>query len=173
MLPRLAKPYRQCRKWCRVNALSRIKISVTTALIVCTRALLNPTALGVSVICLNAEGKVLLVRTRLGAGWSLPGGGVSRGEAPMAAAVRELQEETGHSGGSAASLFGIYTKRVLFATNHIAVYRVDGGEIDFKPNFEIREVCWADPMALPADTYQGTRHRLAELAGAVPQRAYW
>lgn len=43
-----------------------------------------------------ADGKVLLVKSWLGAGeWSLPGGGLHQHELPAAGAVRELEEETG------------------------------------------------------------------------------
>ncbi len=40
--------------------------------------------------------KVLVMKSWLGPGdWSLPGGGVHRGEAPELAAIREVEEETG------------------------------------------------------------------------------
>ena len=43
-----------------------------------------------------AEGKVLVVRGWLGNGkWVLPGGGLHKGEDPMAGVLRELYEETG------------------------------------------------------------------------------
>ncbi len=40
------------------------------------------------------EGKLLLVRERGAKHWSLPGGGMKKGEAPVEAAARELDEET-------------------------------------------------------------------------------
>ena len=40
------------------------------------------------------DGKLLLVRERGAKYWSLPGGGMKKGEAPIAAAIRELDEET-------------------------------------------------------------------------------
>ncbi len=44
----------------------------------------------------TSDDKVLLVRTWFSQQlWSLPGGGVDRGEAPSYAAVREVHEETG------------------------------------------------------------------------------
>lgn len=43
-----------------------------------------------------AEGKTLLQRSSFGhQRWSIPGGGVDRNEKPVAAAVRELEEEVG------------------------------------------------------------------------------
>lgn len=50
----------------------------------------------VRVIVINEKMEVLLVRGVISDGkWSLPGGGVARGERPAAAARRELLEETG------------------------------------------------------------------------------
>ena len=53
---------------------------------------------GCRVLAADGAGHVLLVRHSYGSGtWMLPGGGISRGEAPLAAAQRELTEETGLS----------------------------------------------------------------------------
>jgi len=50
----------------------------------------------VRVLILNDEKEVLLVRNWLGHQmWSLPGGGIKRGETPAEAAAREVYEETG------------------------------------------------------------------------------
>ncbi len=51
---------------------------------------------GVRVLAFDADGRVLLIRHSYGSGsWMLPGGGIGRGEPPLAAAGRELREETG------------------------------------------------------------------------------
>lgn len=51
---------------------------------------------GVSVIVTNIGGDVLLLKHSYGpAVWSLPGGGLARGEDPMDAARREVREELG------------------------------------------------------------------------------
>ena len=51
---------------------------------------------GCRVLAFDSAGRVLLVRHSYGSGaWLLPGGGIARGEAPLAAAQRELTEETG------------------------------------------------------------------------------
>lgn len=48
------------------------------------------------VLVFNENGEILLLRGVISNGkWSLPGGGVEKGESAQAAAARELQEETG------------------------------------------------------------------------------
>jgi 8-oxo-dGTP diphosphatase len=41
------------------------------------------------------DGEILVLRSSYRQGWSLPGGGIARGENARAAAVRELREEIG------------------------------------------------------------------------------
>lgn len=51
---------------------------------------------GAHAIIVNTEGKVLLLKRTYGDfGWSLPGGGVERGETIHQALIRECQEELG------------------------------------------------------------------------------
>ena len=60
------------------------------------------TRVGGYALCTDDEGRVLLARLSaieidVGA-WTLPGGGIQFGDHPDAAAVRELEEETGYVG---------------------------------------------------------------------------
>jgi hypothetical protein len=74
---------------------------------------------------------------------------------------------------SVVAFFGLYTRKVGWTTNVIAVYRVPGAEIDFKPGLEISEIVRVDPRAPPGDTAAGTRRRLAEFTGQAPVSTYW
>lgn len=56
----------------------------------------KPALAGVRVIALDGDDRVLLVRHAYGSGkWMPAGGGLRRGEDPLAAALRELAEEAG------------------------------------------------------------------------------
>ena len=112
------------------------------------RGLWSPTSLGVAAAVYDAEGRVLLVRQRYTAGWRLPGGGVGRGEPPQEAILRELAEEVGLVGG-AARFFALYTRKAGWATAVVALYSIDGAAVNFRPNLEIRDACFADPLAPP------------------------
>ena len=51
---------------------------------------------GCRVLAFDDAGRILLIRHSYGSGnWMLPGGGIARGEDPLAAALRELAEEVG------------------------------------------------------------------------------
>ena len=60
------------------------------------------TRVGAYAICLDDDGRILLCHLSPsvlpGEVWTLPGGGLEFGEAPSAAVVRELSEESGYDG---------------------------------------------------------------------------
>jgi 8-oxo-dGTP pyrophosphatase MutT (NUDIX family) len=120
---------------------------------------------GAAAAVFDSQGRVLLVKHRYTPGWRLPGGGVGRGEPPQRAVMRELAEEVGLSGGS-AEFFGLYVRKAGWATVAVALYRVRGAEVNFRPSLEIKEICYADPLALPEGCTTATRNRLKELGGA-------
>jgi 8-oxo-dGTP pyrophosphatase MutT (NUDIX family) len=57
--------------------------------------LARPRLRGCRMIALDGAGRVLLIRQSYGSGnWLTPGGGLRRGDDPVAGALRELREET-------------------------------------------------------------------------------
>ena len=144
-----------------------------TRLLVTLKALASPVALGACAVVSDTEGRVLLVRHSYQTGWHLPGGGVAAGEPPAQGAMRELREEIGLLRSEPPELIGIFTRRIGWATNVIALYRVRGAEIAFKPSLEIREIARIDPAQPPPGTVPGARRRLAEFTGQAPQSPFW
>jgi 8-oxo-dGTP pyrophosphatase MutT (NUDIX family) len=139
---------------------------------VLARSMISPSILGVSGAVFDGEGRVLLVRHSYIRGWHLPSGGVGRGEHPDAAIRRELAEEVGLSGGTIRSA-GFYARKAGWVSAPVAFYRVDEAVVNFRPNLEVRAICFADPLAPPPGTAQGTLRRLAELAGKAEISPYW
>lgn len=136
------------------------------------RAFVTPSVFGVAGAVYDEQRRVLLVRQRYTWGWRLPGGGVDRGEPAQTAVLRELREEVGLSGGT-AELFGIYNRPAGWASNVVALYRVTGASVNFKPSLEILEICYADPANPPPDCSAATLRRLKELAGRSQTDLHW
>jgi 8-oxo-dGTP pyrophosphatase MutT (NUDIX family) len=151
--------------------LARVAADATFRLFMTVRALLSPTAMGVAGAVIDDRGRILLVKHRYNPGWRLPGGGVNRGEPVRDAVLRELREEVGLTGGT-AEFFGLYVRRAGWATAVIAVYRIHGAQVNFRPNLEIREICYAEPGTPLEGCTQAARKRLMELAGAELS-PYW
>jgi 8-oxo-dGTP pyrophosphatase MutT (NUDIX family) len=137
------------------------------------KALWSPVALGVHALIIDADGKVLLARHSYMKGWSLPGGGVGRGEPPLTALRRELREEIGSVTSAEPELIGMYSRRAGWATNVVLLYKLDNASVVFTPNIEVREILFVDPKSPPPGTSAGTRRRLAEFASKAPPALTW
>jgi ADP-ribose pyrophosphatase YjhB (NUDIX family) len=136
---------------------------------------LRPLSLGVRVVALLPDDRVVLVRHGYLPGWYLPGGGVDPGETMRAAARRELAEETGYVAG-APTLFGVYHNARVSRRNHIGLY-VDRAAMApaaaRRPDWEIVEIGAFPLAALPEGTTEATRRRLAEVVAGVPASETW
>ena len=143
------------------------------ALSLLLRAYRTPVCLGTNAIVELATGNVVLVRHRYMPGLCFPGGGVLSGEVPADAVIRELEEEVGLVRFDPPELFSLYTRKVGWTTNLIALYRVKNAVVDFKPNVEIAEIVETDPREPPPDTTPATRRRLAEFTGMALISAMW
>jgi 8-oxo-dGTP pyrophosphatase MutT (NUDIX family) len=95
----------------------------------------------------DAQGRVLVLRSRYSGDWQLPGGGVERRETVEQAVRRECREELSRR-LTEARLLGIVP--VLHGLTHIALYqaRLDPGPILISD--EHTEFCYLARAALPA-----------------------
>lgn len=156
-----------------LNRVRSFASSVGFGAMMAVKALVSPVALGASALIVDRSGKVLLARHSYMKGWSLPGGGVGRGEPPATALLRELAEEIGSVRGDTPELIGVFSRRSGWVTNVVLLYRLANAEVDFTPNFEVREVQFVDPVNPPPGTTAGTRRRLAEFVNTAPPSLSW
>lgn len=99
----------------------------------------------VNVVAVTPDGYIVLVRQfRFGLdafSLELPGGVIEKGEEPVAAAVRELREETGYGGGT-VRLLGSVQPNPAIQNNRCHFVLVDGAvptsPIDWDPDEEIQ-----------------------------------
>jgi 8-oxo-dGTP pyrophosphatase MutT (NUDIX family) len=116
---------------------------------------------------LVCDGEVLLVRHSYGPKrWEMPGGGVKRGEEPLAALRRELLEELGLEISAAVAL-GIRSGPGRVSAHRTHLYRVDLPSRAVRADpVEIVEARWCDPNVPPRPLGSLVREtlRLAGLA---------
>ncbi|WP_059170400.1 NUDIX hydrolase [Bacillus sp. FJAT-27445] len=97
-------------------------------------------------LIVNEENRVLMVKNE-GAGWTLPGGAVEKGETLTTALIREVMEETGlvvEAGRLLAVNEAFRPDRgshVLFFTFQV---KVTGGKVSILHPDEIEELKWVD-----------------------------
>ncbi len=116
---------------------------------------------GVSVVITNLTGDVLLLKHSYGADvWSLPGGGLGRGEDPLEAARREVREEL-RMELARIELIGTLNE-TLSGSPHTA--HIFAGVCDRQPQPDRREVIEArffPSHSLPEPLGRHTRTRIA------------
>jgi 8-oxo-dGTP pyrophosphatase MutT (NUDIX family) len=151
-----------------IEAAYRSRYGVT----LCTRA--GPMR-GVRLVLLR-DGCVLLVRHRYAPwAWTLPGGGVRRGETSEQALVRETREETGFRLRAIGGAIGIYVGPMR-RDDRIEVFYADDFEAPSAPggNFEIIARAWFDLDRLPEDLSPASRRRIeAYRRGVRGERGDW
>ena len=131
--------------------------------------------LGVRAVVLDADNRVFLVRHTYVSGWYLPGGGVEVGQSFREAMVRELMEEGRIEVLGEPALLGVYLNSHVSPRDHVAVYVVREFRQDKPPapNREIAETGFFALDALPQDTTEGTKQRLAEVLDGRPVGTTW
>ena len=115
----------------------------------------EPDLEGCRVLVLDGEGRLLLVRhSYLPGKWMPPGGGLGRGEAPLAGARRELLEETG-CGIVDARVLDCVRETLHGAGNMVHIVAGQTGDIPRPDMREIVEVHFFALDALPANLSAG------------------
>ncbi|HTO41216.1 MAG TPA: NUDIX domain-containing protein [Rhizomicrobium sp.] len=148
-------------------------LNLAVAARLAAQAVLAPVAYGAHGLIEDDTGRLLLVRHTYFPGWHLPGGGVQRGEPAHAAVLRELNEEIGLTSAQSCTLFGLYTRKHLWATNVIALFHLNGADFTFSPNAEIAEAKFFTPDAPPKDIGPGAHRRFLEHTQKTEKSLYW
>ncbi len=109
----------------------------------------RPRLAGCRIVALDREGRVLLIRHSYGSDrWMPPSGGLARGENPVAAAVRELREETGCR-LEAAVLLERIEESLHGAGNMVHIVAGWTRDVPVADGREIVEAAFFAPNALP------------------------
>jgi 8-oxo-dGTP diphosphatase len=101
---------------------------------------------------ITTSGRILLVRHTYGArAWDLPGGAMKRGEPPLDAARREMEEELG-LGGADWRAAGELRGSDSFRHDVIHCFRAELAEPTVRPDpVELAATRWFSPDTLPSD----------------------
>ncbi|WP_245892570.1 NUDIX domain-containing protein [Novosphingobium guangzhouense] len=122
---------------------------------------------GVRVVALDRNGRVLLVRHSYGSdNWMPPGGGLKPGEDPVAAAAREVQEETACT-LTGARLLSVDIEGLHGNSNRVGVVV---GRIEGEPQVDGREIveAWCFPLdALPKEISGALAGKLRDWAAEI------
>lgn len=131
--------------------------------------------LGAQAMVIDQQSRVLLVRHGYQHGWRFPGGGVEKNESAETAIARELLEETGVAIEGRPEFVGLFTNFRAFPSDHIALFLVrDFRQMPPPPlGWEIKERGFFPLDALPDETVEAVKRRLAEVRSAGPRATDW
>ncbi|HZN13377.1 MAG TPA: NUDIX domain-containing protein [Acidimicrobiales bacterium] len=136
----------------------------------------RPIAIGAAGLVIDADGRVLLVRqSYAGRRWTLPGGGIKRGETMLECALREIEEEAGVTATAPdnVTLLGVYANFTQGKSDHLAVYVVRDFEQRPTNDLEIANTGFFAPDALPEPVSGATLRRIDEYLGKRAVSVRW
>lgn len=134
--------------------------------------ILRPITIGVKVISISADGKVLLVKNRYDKYWYLPGGGVKKGETLLDCARREMHEEVDVELGE-LKVLGVYSSFREYKSDHIILLHANIGGQNPMKGLEIDRFAFFDFKTLPADISPATKRRLEEYQTGTISSGKW
>jgi len=130
--------------------------------------------IGVRALVIADGERILLVRPRLVDYWTLPGGGLERGETACEALARELKEEAAIMMRGVPKLLAVYSQEREFRGDHVLLYLVTDFEpAKFVPSLEIIEARFFDLKKLPESITVGTLRRIDEFQNNRAPTAHW
>jgi 8-oxo-dGTP pyrophosphatase MutT (NUDIX family) len=135
--------------------------------------LARPFRLGVRIIVLDGDERVLLVRHSYRPGWHLPGGGVDKWETVADAAIREAREEAGVAIASLDGPLGIYANFGIGYCDHVVLFAARDWRPQPTRSIEIAERRFFRLSDCPDDASSPTKRRLAEFRGEAPRDPHW
>ena len=116
---------------------------------------------GCSVVITDLQGAILLLQTSYGPRvWTLPGGGIGRGETPEQAARREVQEEVGIALRNITAL-GVIEEEISGSPHTAHLFCATADVRPVADQREIVEARFFPPHSLPEPLGHLTRSRLA------------
>jgi 8-oxo-dGTP pyrophosphatase MutT (NUDIX family) len=116
-------------------------------------------------ILLISDNKILLVKHTYQPGWYTVGGGVERGESPLQAIHRELQEEVGVTLKTEPKIFSVYYSNLEKRDDYVVLYVANDYEERSVNCREILAKEWFELNNLPQDTTAATKRRINEYLG--------
>lgn len=123
---------------------------------------------GVRIVIVQERRVILVSHWYAPWAWTLPGGGVERGETPEAAAIREAREETGFEVKTIAGEIGTYRGSMGKRDKVRVFYTGDfEGSLALRPTFEIMARSWFDIDNLPKELSPANRRRIEAYRGGV------